>query len=129
MAGNPGGIAIFRITKTFNFAAAHYLPNVADGHKCRRLHGHSYRVILGLEGALAPHEGWVQDYGEIVAAFTPLLARFDHICLNDLPGLANPTAEALARYIYDALRPDLPLLTDVTVCESETSTAIYRPGL
>lgn len=116
-----------RITKAFAFDAAHYLPHVPAGHKCGRLHGHSYQVILGLEGPLHPTLGWVQDYGEVKAAFRPLLERFDHVCLNDLPGLENPTAEMLAMYIHRELKAALPLLVDVTVCESPTSTAIYRP--
>ena len=117
----------FRITKAFSFDAAHRLPHVPEDHMCGRLHGHSYRVILGIEGALDSRIGWVQDYGAIKAAFAPLLARLDHVCLNDLPGLENPTAELLAIYIYNELRPVLPLLSDVTVCESPTSEAIYRP--
>jgi len=116
-----------RITKAFAFDAAHYLPNVPAGHKCGRLHGHSYRVILGLEGPLHPELGWVQDYGDVKAAFRPLLERFDHICLNEIAGLENPTAEMLAIYIFDQLKPGLPLLVDVTVCESPTAAAIYRP--
>ncbi len=117
-----------RITKAFSFDAAHYLPHVPPGHKCGRLHGHCYQVILGLEGPLDERLGWVQDYGEVKAACKPLLARFDHACLNDLPGLENPTAELLAVFIYEQLKPSLPLLVDVTVCESPTSTAVYRPG-
>ncbi len=117
-----------RITKAFDFDAAHYLPRVPAGHKCGRLHGHSYRVILGLEGDLDARLGWVQDFGEIKAAFAPVLARLDHVCLNDVPGLENPTAENLAIHIYDELKGVLPLLADVTVCESPTSTATYRPG-
>ncbi len=116
-----------RITKAFAFDAAHRLPHVPAGHKCGRLHGHSYRVILGLEGPLDPRQGWVQDYGEVKTAFRPLLERFDHHHLNEIPGLENPTAEMLAVYIYRELKPVLPLLTDVTVCESPTSEAIYRP--
>ncbi len=116
-----------RITKAFAFDAAHRLPHVPAGHKCGRLHGHSYRVILGLEGPLDPELGWVQDYGEVKAAFRPLLERFDHHDLNEIPGLENPTAEMLAVYIYRELKPQLPLLADVTVCESPTSEAIYRP--
>lgn len=117
-----------RITKAFRFDAAHRLPSVPDGHKCGRLHGHSYRVVLGFEGELDPVHGWVQDYGVITEAFAPLRARFDHVCLNDLPGLQNPTAERLAIYIYEELRGVLPLLTDVTVCESPSSEAVYRPS-
>ncbi len=116
-----------RITKAFQFDAAHFLPNVPKGHKCGRMHGHSYRVVLGLEGELDPDLGWVQDYGEVKQAFRPLMERFDHQVLNDIPGLENPTAELLAVYIFRQLKPALPLLTDVTVCESPTAEAIYRP--
>jgi 6-pyruvoyltetrahydropterin/6-carboxytetrahydropterin synthase len=116
-----------RITKAFNFDAAHHLPHVPAGHKCGRPHGHSYRVILGLEGPLHPELGWVQDYGEVKEAFAPLLERFDHHDLNEIPGLENPTAEMLAIYIYEELKPVLPLLADVTVCESPTAEAVYRP--
>ncbi len=117
-----------RITKAFEFAAAHHLPHVPPGHKCGRVHGHSYRVIIGLEGPLDPALGWVQDYGEVKAAFRPLRLRFDHADLNEIPGLENPTAERLAIYIYDALKTALPLLADVTVCESPNNEATYRPG-
>ncbi|HOX26604.1 MAG TPA: 6-carboxytetrahydropterin synthase QueD [Candidatus Krumholzibacteria bacterium] len=116
-----------RITKAFTFDAAHLLPNVPAGHKCGRLHGHSYRVTLGLEGPLDPQLGWVQDYGEVAAAFRPLRERFDHACLNEIPGLENPTAELLAVYVYRELKPVLPTLVDVTVCESPTTEAVYRP--
>jgi 6-pyruvoyltetrahydropterin/6-carboxytetrahydropterin synthase len=116
-----------RITKAFAFDAAHHLPHVPAGHKCGRVHGHSYRVILGLEGPLDAELGWVQDYAEVKAAFRPLLERFDHQDLNAIAGLENPTAEMLAVYIYRELKPRLPLLADVTVCESPTSEAVYRP--
>ena len=116
-----------RITKAFHFDSAHYLPHVPEGHKCGRMHGHSYRVVLGLEGELDPVLGWVQDYGEVKAAFAHLLERFDHQVLNEIPGLENPTAEVLAVYIYNELKSTLPRLTDVTVCESPTAEAVYRP--
>lgn len=116
-----------RITKAFAFDAAHHLPHVPEGHKCARVHGHSYRVVLGLEGPLDPVLGWVQDFGDVKAAFAPLMARLDHHNLNDIPGLENPTAEMLAIYIYRELKPALPLLADVTVCESPTAEAVYRP--
>lgn len=117
-----------RITKAFFFDSAHDLPNVPEGHKCGQLHGHSYRVVLGLEGVVDPSLGWVQDYGDVKQAFAPLQNRFDHAYLNDIPGLENPTAEMLAVFIFNELSGTLPLLTDVTVCESPTAEAIYRPG-
>ena len=116
-----------RITKSFTFDAAHWLPRVPEDHKCRRLHGHTYTVILGLEGAVDTELGWVQDYGDVAAAFRPLLREMDHRCLNELPGLENPTAEILAGWLFERLRNDLPLLADVTVCETPTTTAVYRP--
>ena len=116
-----------RITKSFVFDAAHWLPRVPAGHKCARLHGHTYRVVLGCEADLDPHLGWVQDYGEIAAAFAPLLHEMDHHCLNEIEGLENPTAELLAVWLFDRLHADLPLLTDVTVCETPTARATYRP--
>lgn len=116
-----------RITKAFQFHSAHFLPNVPDGHKCKNMHGHTYRIVLGLEGELDPVLGWVQDYGEVKRAFGPLHERFDHQVLNEIPGLENPTAELLAVYVYEQLKPLLPLLADVTVCESPTAEAVYRP--
>lgn len=116
-----------RITKSFVFDAAHWLPHVPEGHKCRRLHGHTYQITLGLEADLDPKLGWVQDYGEITAAFGPLRDELDHHCLNEIAGLENPTAELLAVWIYDRLHGPLPLLTDVSICETPTARACYRP--
>ncbi len=116
-----------RITKSFRFDAAHWLPEVPDGHKCKRLHGHTYLVKLGLEGELHQRLGWVHDYGDVSAAFKPILEMFDHHNLNEIAGLQNSTAEVMAVWIYERLKPDLPLLTDVTVCETPTTEAIYRP--
>lgn len=117
----------YRITKSFTFDSAHWLPQVPETHKCRRLHGHTYRVILALEGELDPEMGWVEDYGTVKEAFAPLLERLDHHCLNDIEGLENPTAEVLAGWIYAQLKPGLPLLGEVTVCETPTTQAVYRP--
>lgn len=115
-----------RITKSFRFDAAHWLPHVPESHKCRRLHGHTYRVVVGLEGPLDPRLGWVEDYNAVATAMEPLLAELDHHCLNEIPGLENPTAEVLAVWIHGRLVPVLPLLTDVTVCETPTTEASYR---
>ncbi len=116
-----------RITKRFAFDAAHWLPQVPKTHKCHRLHGHTYQIELGLEGALAQDMGWVMDYGEVTKAFKPMEEALDHHCLNEIEGLDNPTAENLAFWIFARLRPSLPLLTDVTVKETPGTAAIYRP--
>lgn len=116
-----------RITKSFSFDSAHFLPHVPENHKCRRLHGHTYTVVLGLEGPLDEKLGWVQDYGEVSWAMAPLLEALDHRLLNDIEGLENPTAEILAAWIFEKLSARLPLLTDVTVKETPRTSAVYRP--
>jgi len=116
-----------RITKAFTFDAAHWLPGVPEGHKCRRLHGHTYQVIVALEGELHPTLGWVVDYGEVSRVVDPVVRELDHYCLNEIPGLENPTAEILAAWLYRRLLPHLPLLADVTVSETPRTSAVYRP--
>ena len=116
-----------RITKSFTLDAAHWLPEVPEDHKCRRLHGHTYTIVLGLEGPVDPRLGWVQDYGEISQVVDPVYEMRDHHCLNEIAGLENPTAEVMAHWLFQRLRDELPLLTDVTVCETPTTSAVYRP--
>ncbi len=116
-----------RITKQFTFDSAHFLPNVPEGHKCGRLHGHTYTVILGLEGDLDPRMGWIVDFGEIKTVWKPLEKRLDHFCLNDIEGLENPTAEVMALWIFEQLKPDLPQLADVVVKETANTSSRYRP--
>jgi 6-pyruvoyltetrahydropterin/6-carboxytetrahydropterin synthase len=92
----PGSVT--RIGRSFRFEAAHHLPNVPDGHRCRRLHGHNYRVEIVVRGRL-DRRGFVKDFAEIDAQMAPLLDLVDHRLLNDVPGLENPTAETIAAWI------------------------------
>src|ERR1700754_1811646 len=115
-----------RIFKTFNIEAAHRLPNVPEGHKCARLHGHSFRVELHVEGPVDAHTGWGMGFADIKSAFAPLYDQLDHHYLNDIEGLENPTSENLARWIFQRLRPALPGLDQVVVHETCTSRASYR---
>lgn len=114
------------IFKTFTIEAAHRLPNLPENHKCRRLHGHSFRVALHLTGPIAERAGWVQDFAEITTAFEPLYQQLDHNYLNEVPGLENPTSENLARWIWDRLKPGLPQLSQVEVRETCTTGCVYR---
>lgn len=114
------------IFREFTFEAAHRLPNLPPDHKCTRLHGHSYRVIVHVSGSLDPELGWVQDFGDLKTAWKPLEARLDHYYLNDVEGLENPTSEVLAEWIWVRLHPTLPGLTAVTVRETCTSGCTYR---
>jgi 6-pyruvoyltetrahydropterin/6-carboxytetrahydropterin synthase len=116
------------IFKTFRLEAAHRLPNVPAGHKCARLHGHSFAVELQVSGPLGEDTGWVMDFAELKQAFQPLYDRLDHHYLNDIEGLENPTSERLAVWIWERLKPALPLLSAVTVHETCTSGCRYTGG-
>jgi 6-pyruvoyltetrahydropterin/6-carboxytetrahydropterin synthase len=114
-----------RIFKEFQIEAAHLLPNLPETHKCRRLHGHSFRVGVHVEGAVDTRSGWVMDFAEIENAFRPVFDRIDHRYLNDIAGLENPTSENLAKWIWRELGPALPGLAAVHVHETCTTGCIY----
>lgn len=114
------------IYKEFTFEAAHHLPNVPDGHKCKRLHGHSFRVQVHVSGPLHPQLGWVMDFADLKAVVKPVIARLDHYYLNEIPGLENPTSEVVARWLWQQLKPVLPELSQIVVNETCTSGCVYR---
>jgi len=111
--------------KTFTFEAAHRLPHVPEGHKCSRLHGHSFEVTIYVRGPVDPKMGWVIDFGDIKSAFKPIYDRLDHYYLNDIEGLENPTSENLAKWIWQELKPSLPLLSQIDIKETCNSGCRY----
>jgi 6-pyruvoyltetrahydropterin/6-carboxytetrahydropterin synthase len=115
-----------KITQAFTFEAAHFLPNVAPTHRCRAMHGHSYRVELQLEGPVDPTTGFVVDFFDIEAAFGPLRAELDHHCLNEIEGLENPTAENIATWVWQRTKKKLPQLVKVTVFETRDCYAEFE---
>lgn len=117
------------IFKDFHFEAAHRLPNVPPGHKCERLHGHSFQLRVYVAGEPGSESGWVMDFGDIKAACKPIVERLDHYYLNDIEGLENPTSEVLCRWIWERLAPRLPTLSAVEIRETCTTGCVYRgPG-
>jgi 6-pyruvoyltetrahydropterin/6-carboxytetrahydropterin synthase len=117
------------IFKIFTLESAHRLPNVPEGHKCARVHGHSFRVEIHLCGEIGSVSGWVADFADIKRAFAPLHDRLDHHYLNEIEGLENPTSERLAVWIWERLKPALPALSEVVVHETCTAGCRYRgPG-
>ena len=114
------------LRKSFQFEAAHLLPHLPTTHKCRRLHGHSFKVELVVAGECDPKLGWLMDYAEIKAVFTPVWEQLDHHYLNEIPGLENPTSESIAAWVWQRLKPRLPLLVEVVVAETCTAHAVYR---
>lgn len=117
---------MFELEKTFRFEAAHRLPHVPDGHKCARLHGHSFRCVVKVKGPLDPKLGWVMDFGDLKGVAGPIIDALDHHYLNEIEGLDNPTAEVLSRWIWDRLAPQLPGLTSVRIGETCTNACVYR---
>lgn len=116
------------LRKTFQFEAAHRLQLLPSTHKCHRLHGHSFQVEIVVQGECDPIMGWVMDYAAISDAFRPLWEQLDHHYLNEIPGLENPTSEILALWIWERLKPRLPLLSEIVVAETCTSRCVYRGG-
>ncbi|MBI5772669.1 MAG: 6-carboxytetrahydropterin synthase QueD [Verrucomicrobia bacterium] len=114
------------LRRTFQFEAAHLLPHLPAAHKCRRLHGHSFKVDIVVAGECDPRLGWVMDYADIKAAFQPLWEQLDHHYLNEIPGLENPTSENVAAWIWRGLKPRLPLLTEIVVAETCTARCVLR---
>ena len=114
------------LRKTFQFEAAHLLPHLPEDHKCRRLHGHSFRAEIVVAGECAPRLGSVMDYAGISAAFKPLWEQLDHRYLNEIAGLENPTSENVALWIWERLKPALPQLIEVVVAETCTARCVYR---
>ena len=113
------------IFKEFSIEAAHWLPNVPAGHKCGRLHGHSFHVELHVSGPVDPKLGWVLDFADIKKAFKGIEDQIDHRCLNEVAGLENPTSENLCRWLWQKLKPELPTLSKIVVKETCTSGCIY----
>ncbi len=114
-----------RISKDFMFEAAHVLKNVPPDHKCARMHGHSFKITVVIAGEVDLATGWLRDHAEISQAMKPLIDALDHRCLNDIPGLENPTFEMLAKWFWDKLEPSLPELAEIIVHETPTARCSY----
>lgn len=115
----------FELRKTLSFESAHLLPNVPEGHKCGRLHGHSFQLTLIVRGPLDASTGWVMDYSDIKAAAQPLVDQLDHRYLNEIPGLENPTSEVIAKWVYERLKVRIPLLHQVAIHETCTTESRF----
>jgi 6-pyruvoyltetrahydropterin/6-carboxytetrahydropterin synthase len=114
------------IYKQFSFDAAHFLPNVPEGHKCRSLHGHTYHLTIFVEGDVSADTGWVVDFNELKSVVQPVVDRVDHAFLNDIPGLENPTSENFSMWLWNMIKPFLPSLKKIELKETSTSGVIYE---
>ena len=113
------------LVKDFRFEAAHYLPNVPAGHKCRRMHGHSFRGEIAVRGRVDPTTGWLVDFADLKRMVDPIVSRLDHYVLNEVEGLENPTSERVAVWIWEQLIGQLPQLHRITIEETCSSRCHY----
>jgi 6-pyruvoyltetrahydropterin/6-carboxytetrahydropterin synthase len=125
-------MSAYRIGKRFTFDAAHHLTGLPPGHKCARVHGHTYTVEFVLTATTLIGPGFVTDFGDLTIVGEYLTATFDHRDLNTVLEV-EPTSEALARHLADwfvtQVQPGLPgRLVAVRVSETPTSWAEYQLG-
>jgi 6-pyruvoyltetrahydropterin/6-carboxytetrahydropterin synthase len=113
------------IYKEFSFDSAHFLPNVPDGHKCKQMHGHTYRLRVVLKGERDARLGWIMDFKELKDAISPVIDLLDHKLINDIKGLENPTAENITVWIWKQIRPSLPQLSRIELYETPTTGVIF----
>jgi 6-pyruvoyltetrahydropterin/6-carboxytetrahydropterin synthase len=114
------------LSRDYRFEAAHSLPRVPDGHKCKRLHGHSFRFEVVLAGEVDERTGFLIDFADVDVVIAPLVDRLDHHYLNEIEGLENPTSEILAAWLWRRIKPKLPQLASVTVAETCDARCTYR---
>ena len=112
--------------KQFTFDAAHFLPMVPTGHKCREMHGHTYRLTVFIDAPLDPKLGWVMDFTDLKQIVNDTIDIVDHSLLNNIPGLENPTCELLAVWIWNRIKHLLPQLTKIELWETPTSGVVYE---
>lgn len=117
---------VCRLTKEFFFEAAHTLPHVGADHPCHRMHGHSYRIEISVEGEVDAKMGWVYDHSQISEAMNPIVEELDHRYLNEIPGLENPTAEIISGWLWRRLEPVCPGLCEIVIQETPRARCTYR---
>ena len=119
------------LKKEFSFEAAHFLPTFPEGHKCRRMHGHSFKIVVRVRGEIDPLTGILIDFGDIKTVVKPYIDLLDHQCLNELGKssgnvyLLNPTSENLAKWLFLEIKAQLPILESILVKETCTSECVY----
>jgi len=119
------GVTII-LSKDFEFESAQALPQFPAGHKCRNIHGHSFKVTISVRGPVDEKTGILYDHARISAAMKPIVEQLDHHYLNDIPGLENPTIELICRWLWEKLVPHLPGLHEITLHETPRARCTYR---
>lgn len=114
------------LIKEFRFEAAQTLPTAPPGHKCHKMHGHSFKIEIAVTGKVDPAIGWVYDHATIGRAMNPLIDLLDHSYLNEIEGLENPTIENICAWFWRKLEPQLPGLSEIVLYETPTARCVFR---
>ena len=114
------------VYKIFAIEAARSLPNLPDNHPCKNVHGHSFKIIITVDGAIQKVSGFVMDFSDIDIAFKSIFKILDHSYLNDIKGLENPSSENLCKWIWERLSNTLPTLKKIEIKETDLTGCIYK---
>ncbi len=114
------------LVKEYRFESAHRLPHVPPGHKCARLHGHSFKFEIHVVGPVDDKTGWLVDFGDLDTIVMPIVERIDHHYLNEIEGLENPTSEVCVKWLFDRIKVGIPYLQAITFHETCDARCIYR---
>ena len=114
------------VYKTFSIEAARSLPNLSDDHPCKKVHGHSFKITITISGEIEPQTGFVLDFNDITTAFKPIKKQIDHVYLNDINGLENPSSENLCIWIWNKLLKALPTINQIEIKETDSTGCIYK---
>lgn len=117
---------IVTLCQQFTFDASHRLDHLPADHPCHNLHGHTYHVTIEVTGTVDEQSGFLIDYREIYRVVKPIIDRLDHRHLNDVNGLAKPTTENIAAWLWRQIKPQLPILSKITIGETPFTRCEYR---
>ena len=114
------------VYKKFNIESARSLPNLPKTHPCHKIHGHSFKIIISVEGEIDEQSGFVMDFQIIENAFQPIKTMLDHTYLNEIKGLSNPSSENICIWIWDKLESSLPNIYKIEIKETDSTGCIYK---
>tara|TARA_B100000963_G_C22519580_1_gene622367 strand:- start:404 stop:760 length:357 start_codon:yes stop_codon:yes gene_type:complete len=113
------------IFKKYFFDAAHYLSDIGDNQDYKKMHGHSYEVVITLSGKVNHDNNWVMDLEELDKLVKPEISLLDHSTLNNVVGLENPTSENIAKWLWIKIKEKAPNLQSVEVNRPRIGGCIY----
>ena len=116
---------IVKLTKNFSFEASHRLDHLPQDHACYNLHGHSYRVRVEVTGEVNEKTGFLLDYADLKKIIKPVIKQLDHKHLNDVAGLEITSTEHICRWLWERLKPNLPILSKITIFETDSTSCEY----